>query len=651
MAMNPDHDLVESIGNSTSSAEVIETVLKTDDRVLARITDGIYRQPVSALRELISNSYDADAARVLITTDRPRFARLTIEDDGLGMTPSAVANLIRHIGGSAKRTATGVVLGITNSSNPLVSPGGRRLIGKIGIGLFSVAQLTNKFQIITKTKGDPWRTVATVALRQYSDDAFTQGAEDAEYTAGLVNIWREPAEDNEAHGTTIILTDIRPQTRDTLRSADIWHAILANASLADPSERRDLPPPKFHIGHVDKDQDLLRALPDAESEVDHLPWKASDDPASTFEKLVAAVWDELNAGVPNPQLERIFDYYLRMVWQLSLASPLPYIDGHPFDIPIGDAVAVFTIPVSPRANPERVILRKGETIRSALGLGRDPAPGDFHVQIDDLVLLRPLRFLGLPATAHALKKPLLFVGRCREEFTEVPTELSGGPLEFQAYLLWSPKIAPTEHQGVLIRIHGSSGTLFDPSFLRYQVSEQTRLRQISCEILVSEGLEGALNIDRESFNYAHPHFVFLTRWLHSALRRVASTQKREAAQVREASRAAAASAASDELDRIAADTWREQSGEDDAPPRVQFDGSDDAVATQAEVGDYRFARDQVFEKSATVKSPSKTGRLVERRLRAIAQVLAAFGLLDRLSDTEQHRLLSRIREVLEAAGE
>ena len=99
--------------------------------------------------------------------------------------------------------------------------------------------------------------------------------------------------------------------------------------------------------------------------------------------------------------------------------------------------------------------------------------------IDDLQLARPLVFADLPSTSHAVKKPILFVGRCREEFDGIPRELTGGPLEFEVYLLWAPKIAPTEHQGVLVRVHGSSGTLFDPTFMRYQVSEQTRLRQIS----------------------------------------------------------------------------------------------------------------------------------------------------------------------------
>ena len=45
------------------------------------------------------------------------------------------------------------------------------------------------------------------------------------------------------------------------------------------------------------------------------------------------------------------------------------------------------------------------------------------------------------------------------------------------------------------------------------MSEQTRLRQITSEIFVTEGLDAALNIDGESFNYGHPHLQLLTRWL------------------------------------------------------------------------------------------------------------------------------------------
>ena len=116
-----------------STGEHHHAKLKTDERVLARITDGIYRHPASALRELISNAYDADAANVWIETDAPRFQQIVISDDGNGMTLEALANLIEHIGGSPKRTAFASAMGVASPGDESRSPGGRKLIGKIGI--------------------------------------------------------------------------------------------------------------------------------------------------------------------------------------------------------------------------------------------------------------------------------------------------------------------------------------------------------------------------------------------------------------------------------------------------------------------------------------------------------------------------------------
>jgi hypothetical protein len=54
-------ELVTALVDGASSADnAIATTLRTDKRVLARVTDGIYRQPGSAIRELISNAYEAD---------------------------------------------------------------------------------------------------------------------------------------------------------------------------------------------------------------------------------------------------------------------------------------------------------------------------------------------------------------------------------------------------------------------------------------------------------------------------------------------------------------------------------------------------------------------------------------------------------------
>ena len=395
------------------------------------------------------------------------------------------------------------------------------------------------------------------------------------------------------------------------------------------------------------DPDVLQSDADA---FDSLPWSRGDPPEVAFGKLVKAVWQHVDLGIPNPQLERIFDYYLRMVWQLSLAIPAPYVLGNPFDLQLQDKLYLFEMPQSGRAAPDEFKLTDDETIRTRKAIGSAANVGsDFTVLVDDLQLARPLVFADLPTTSHAVKKPILVVGRCREKFGGLPPELTGGPLEFEAYLMWAPKIAPTENQGVLVRVHGSSGTLFDPTFLRYQVSEQTRLRQISCEIFVSKGLEAALNIDRESFNYAHPHVVYITKWLHAALRRMATVQKRIAAEIREATRRAAAVGEEEALTRIAARAWLDEFDDPGAePPPVQFDDAADDP-TSAERGAYRFRRASVFgegERRRTRLSESN-----ERKLRAMVQLLAAYGILESLTDQQQERLLGGMRQILEASDQ
>jgi hypothetical protein len=445
-ALDDEQRLVEKIHESEDSDDFVETILRTDERVIARVTDGIYRRPGSALRELISNAYDADATRVVIHTDAPRFEKITIEDNGHGMSPEVLAHMLFHIGGSAKRSRDGQLLGVTDTNDPHLSPSGRRLIGKIGIGLFSVSQLTHSFQVITKVKGDKFRTVATIILKQYADDQVeehTQGKK--RFESGKVNIWRENAMDTESHGTTIVLTSIRRQAQDTLRNNDIWAVVDQAESLPDSGDSKSIDVPRYHIGRVASEEHLLNNLA---PHVSSLPWESRDNPDVAFKKLVKAVWDEIGQSSPNPQLDKIFDYYLRMVWQLALAIPLPYVEKHLFDMAPKDWAHVFELSSPPKGLAEEVKFAKGQTIRERFGL-TDPAKsvGAFEVFLDDLKLVRPIKFAALPESKGALKEPLIFIGKLRETFPNIPTELTGGPLAFEAYLFWTPKIAPTEHRG------------------------------------------------------------------------------------------------------------------------------------------------------------------------------------------------------------
>jgi len=268
---------------------------------------------------------------------------------------------------------------------------------------------------------------------------------------------------------------------------------------------------------------------------------------------------------------------------------------------------------------------------------------DFRVVIDDLELHRPLVFRDLPATSNKVKSPMMFVGQLRETFPGVDRELSGGPLAFQAYLLWAPKIAPVDHIGALVRVHGASGTLFDPSFLRYQVQEPTRLRQISCEIFVTEGLDSAINLDRESFNFAHAHIVRLTSWLHNALSRAITQQKQVASFVRQRAKAQGEEIESSALDSVVSQAWEEVTGDDDDIPPVLLTTS---PPVEGSPGSYVFNRYRVLGDLAY--SSSLQGRRIERQVTAIAQILDAYELLDLLEPHQRENLLRLIVNVLKA---
>jgi DNA mismatch endonuclease Vsr len=96
----------------------------------------------------------------------------------------------------------------------------------------------------------------------------------------------------------------------------------------------------------------------------------------------------------------------------------------------------------------------------------------------------------------------------------------------------------------------ASGMVFDPHFMGYQVSEQVRLRQLTAEIFVQEGLDNAVNIDRESFNFAHPHYQLIVKWLHSAIKQFTNKQKSIGKELRENRREKTTNARAKELQRM-----------------------------------------------------------------------------------------------------
>lgn len=639
--MVTESEMIADLKNTLLSNGEYSGSLATNERVLARVTDGIYRQPGSAIRELIANAYDADATFVSVDTNAPKFDRIIVEDNGIGMSPEAVINLLNNIGGSAKRNSKGVDLGITSSQDESKSPGGRNLIGKLGIGMFSVSQLTRSFQIITKRKDDDFRTVVSVKLDQFSE----ADQQEETYQSGEYIAWLESTEEKESQGTTIILNSIRSQTKDSLSDKQFWES-LASAETS-PSEISDsLNIPDYYVGKLD-DADFFLSFDRAKIDSQKIPWEAQTPPENRFREMVNKVWQNALRKT-KVKLQFFFDAYYRMLWELSLSLPIEYVEGDLLDEPyVSDWAYTYQLSNDKQGSAKKIILEGDNTPRSFLGLQDSNDILPFEVFVDDIKLYRPIKYRKLPVSDNAIKKPMIFFGRYRQEFDGIDAAISCGPLDFYCYIFWNPKVVPTEHQGCLVRIHGSSGTLFDSSFFSYQVAELTRLRQVTCEIFVTEGLEAALNIDRESFNVAHPHTVMLTKWLHSALRQFATAQKRLAKELRDDIRKKQSEAKSNAIREIVIAENDYRTDGLASIPEIRFGekGPNDAYGQAASSEGVSFSLNRATSSLLNTQARTQDDSTL-KKLAAIMQLLAIYNALENLTDSEQDDLASAILEIL-----
>ena len=138
-----------------TEAEVIEAEINAAARIIGDISTGIYRSPANALKELVSNSFDAGATEVVISTDHPGLFSVSCFDNGPGISIEKLQEIFRYIGGSDKRQ-----IGETGSY-------GRPVIGRIGIGILAMSQISKHFVIISSREGEDFRIEVEVNIEGF----------------------------------------------------------------------------------------------------------------------------------------------------------------------------------------------------------------------------------------------------------------------------------------------------------------------------------------------------------------------------------------------------------------------------------------------------------------------------------------------------
>ena len=112
--------------------------IKFRKEVVSHLSLGLYRNFARAVKELISNSYDAGATEVKIKLDLDN-SRIIVRDNGNGMNIKEIEEKFLTIGYPVPPTE-------------VVDELGRKRIGTFGIGCLSVFPYCDKLQVITKKR-------------------------------------------------------------------------------------------------------------------------------------------------------------------------------------------------------------------------------------------------------------------------------------------------------------------------------------------------------------------------------------------------------------------------------------------------------------------------------------------------------------------
>jgi hypothetical protein len=445
-----------------------------------------------------------------------------------------------------------------------------------------------------------------------------------------------------------------------LRSADRWkalsekeYALTTNDLETAQSIRAE--PPRYHSGWIEN-LPKKRSDPTVLTKIPKFPWE-SNTPADLRMSLLMDAIEKESSRTERPDLVSTLDTYLETLWTLSLSVPVEYVEKHPFELTANSGVNIYWLSNENRGQAIEVKLNPGQTVRDAvkeqiagnpeLSEGKVSPSGGFKVTIDGFELKRPIRFKHPTNDAKKANNPMLFVGRYSPNLANVKSDVRGGSLSLEAYLFWNSKIVPKENNGVLVRIRGASSGIFDTTFFKYQVSEQTRLRQITTELFIRSGLDAALNIDRESFNFAHPHVQLVSQWLHKAIRQLTNKHKDLSKRARTEKNEAQAELVRDALTVHSESVWNSRRIGDPLPEITVSEDRASAEKSRSD-GFMTIVREDIPSLTGAMPAAERKDR--EAQARALMRVLDAYGMLDDRSYEEQQNIIDAIFKVFYAAN-
>jgi hypothetical protein len=434
-------------------------------KLLTHVSDGIYRSSGNALKELVSNAYDADAKTVRINTNYPEFDVVTCSDDGIGMTIDQFKELMNGgIGDSHKREGEDI-----RNQKTKKTVKGRPIIGKLGIGMLAIAQICYDFKVISHHKETKSAFEATINLNP-------RRSREADETPTSEEVRNQPTESANAKVKTSEESIEENNSKNTEKNVGSYHV-------------RPIDYEEDHVGLLITSNDLRGSFTNQYRE---------DVKKPAFRKIPKDFETYLDEVSKEKSVARKGIYW-ELFWDLALAAPISYLEKAPF--------SVETIKMAADKDSRDINFKELDTFFTEIK--GEVSDCNFNVILDGVKLYRPVLLPNKKATSSSSRITLVNSDK----------KIGGLPFNYTGYLFTQGSaIYPEELRGILIRVRNTAIGNYDKSILKYDTVLGFRADWFSGEILVEEGLEGALNIDRNSFNEMNEHYQYLKRNLHKFIR-------------------------------------------------------------------------------------------------------------------------------------
>ncbi|RJQ15085.1 MAG: hypothetical protein C4560_11030 [Nitrospiraceae bacterium] len=418
----------------TTAYQYQDYPIEVSARILRHISRGIYRTPAGALKELVSNAYDAGAKKVTINTGYPTFKEMIVTDNGKGMSRDEFIAIIQNIGLSGKQA--GHEFKIPGSNQKRIT------IGHYGIGVLAIGQLCEKVTITSKTEGTLEGFEAILDFEQFEIKKIN----------GLDRALIKDEKDIEKEDSG---KEKFPIGKCTIRSL----------KYAPNSRSEHFTKLKLEVVRVPVQKKLSGSLLKEYEGLDVLQRYSAN-----FQNLLILFRKEEN-DIRQGQYP-----YEKLCWEIATYSPVKY--------------------------PNIGVFIPGQTLSPFKKLAEDYR---FEVIIDGFEVTKPFEEDFFRDSNY----PIKYIFHWENETYTKGKKVSG-------YLIYKQHIRPRGMQGVLVREAGIAIGMYDLTFLEYPFHEGTKFEQLTGELFV-EGLSGALNIDRNSFNETDDYYIDLVKWFHDKL--------------------------------------------------------------------------------------------------------------------------------------